>query len=291
MPALAPYALPGIIVTSALGAVIMCLLVFRYGFAASEDDDPDETAHRLFVTRFWHALAGVCFAVAAMLAAVAWSARSSTPGPLASPAETTGEGSAERVGRADEEVRRLEERLNNELAALEERLGAVEAAATERRLAAERREGEGATAAPPPPPAPTAARRPAPSGPPVRARPGPADDNGPATLPEDAGPPQLRATVHGVHVDVRSRRGQDRETVYTVSLSDVAGRALTGAEVTLVGRAADGTVFRAALQPTAVAGVYRGWAAREDNALTNLRLRVVRRDKRFELPLAQGVSW
>lgn len=295
MPQLAPYALPGIIVASALGAVIMCLLVFRYGFAAAEED-PGEAAHRLFVTRFWHALAGVCFAVAAMLATVAWSARSPAPAP---PAPVADDGAAERVARLDDEVRRLEERLNRELAALEERLGVIEVAPSEPRAA----EGGGATSgsraagavgespSPPSAAAPKVARKPAASPPPARTRPAPAHENGPATLPADAGSPQMRTTLHGVNVDVRSRRGPGREILYVVRLSDTAGRPLTGADVSLVGQAADGAPFQAVLRSLAEAGVYQGRAALDPATLTDLRLRVVRRDKRFELSLAQGVSW
>src|SRR3989442_3692282 len=73
--ALAQYALPGIIVVSALGAFIMCLQVFRYGFTAGGDEDLDDAPHRLFVTRFAHALAALCFASAAMLAVLALKAQ------------------------------------------------------------------------------------------------------------------------------------------------------------------------------------------------------------------------
>ncbi|HXG16759.1 MAG TPA: hypothetical protein VNK50_10950, partial [Calidithermus sp.] len=75
MASLAPYALPGIIVLTSAGAFLMCLLVIRYGFTPL-DEDPEEAAHRLFLTRLAHAAAAVCFAGAALLAVAAWSARS-----------------------------------------------------------------------------------------------------------------------------------------------------------------------------------------------------------------------
>jgi hypothetical protein len=37
---LATWALPGIMLVSALGALVMCLLVFRYGLPASDPDAP-----------------------------------------------------------------------------------------------------------------------------------------------------------------------------------------------------------------------------------------------------------
>jgi hypothetical protein len=52
MASLGQYALPGIVVLSALGAVIMCLLVFRYGFTSPGEDDPDEAAHVASQRRF-----------------------------------------------------------------------------------------------------------------------------------------------------------------------------------------------------------------------------------------------
>ncbi len=72
MHGFAQVALPGILIASALGALIMCALVFRYGFpggdgAGAAARDP---AAALLATRLGHAAAGVCFALAGILALV-----------------------------------------------------------------------------------------------------------------------------------------------------------------------------------------------------------------------------
>lgn len=76
MHAFAHVALLGVVVASALGALVMCLLVAAYGFpsprAESTGDDegaagPDST-RRLLLTRLGHAAAAVCFAAAGILA-------------------------------------------------------------------------------------------------------------------------------------------------------------------------------------------------------------------------------
>lgn len=82
MPASAHTALVVSIVASALGALVMCLLVARYGLSTSRGDDPERG---LLVTRFGHAFAGVCFAATGILALVALVA----PTREARPAPTT----------------------------------------------------------------------------------------------------------------------------------------------------------------------------------------------------------
>lgn len=76
MHAFAHVGLLGVVVASALGALVMCLLVAAYGFpsprAESTGDDegaagPDPT-RRLLLTRLGHAAAAVCFAAAGILA-------------------------------------------------------------------------------------------------------------------------------------------------------------------------------------------------------------------------------
>jgi hypothetical protein len=74
---LSPWALPGVIVTSALGALLMCLLVLWYGLPG--DEGP---ARRALVIRLGHAAAGVFFAVSALLGLVAMVERSRTVLPL-----------------------------------------------------------------------------------------------------------------------------------------------------------------------------------------------------------------
>src|SRR5919109_220367 len=70
MPPSAHTALVVSIVASAVGALVMCLLVARYGLRPKSAQD-DERG--LLATRFGHALAGVCFAATGILAIVALS--------------------------------------------------------------------------------------------------------------------------------------------------------------------------------------------------------------------------
>ena len=70
MSTLVYTALTAVIFTSAAGALVMCLLVFKYGFAPSPDELPSDSVRRVFITRLGHALAGTCFAATAILAAV-----------------------------------------------------------------------------------------------------------------------------------------------------------------------------------------------------------------------------
>jgi hypothetical protein len=76
---LARYALTANIVASLVGALVLCFLIFRYGFAPSEDETTTEATRRQVVTRVGHALAGVCFAIAAILAVLTLSV--SLPAP------------------------------------------------------------------------------------------------------------------------------------------------------------------------------------------------------------------
>lgn len=70
MHSIAQYGLGLSIVTSALGAFMLCLLVFRYGFAPPDEEAPDERYRRHLVTRLGHAAGAVCFAISAGLAAI-----------------------------------------------------------------------------------------------------------------------------------------------------------------------------------------------------------------------------
>lgn len=98
MAALTPYLLAGSVVASALGGLVLCLLIVRYGFSAPEDDAPEEVPRRLLLTRLGHAVAAVCFALTALLGAVALGTR---PGGTADPD----------AARLAAEVRALEERV------------------------------------------------------------------------------------------------------------------------------------------------------------------------------------
>jgi hypothetical protein len=93
MSPLAYSALTAVIFTSAAGALVMCLLVFKYGFAPSADELPSASVRRLFITRLGHALAGTCFAATAILAAVTLAdlARVAAPPAAASAAPAAGD--------------------------------------------------------------------------------------------------------------------------------------------------------------------------------------------------------
>src|SRR5436190_23246572 len=58
------------ILASALGALVMCLLVLRYGFMPILETNPARADRDLLVTRLGHAAAGVCFATIAIPATV-----------------------------------------------------------------------------------------------------------------------------------------------------------------------------------------------------------------------------
>jgi hypothetical protein len=68
------------IFASALGALIMCLLVLRDGFSPISAD-PGRADHDVLITRLGHAVAGACFATTAILATVLV-ARSPAPAPV-----------------------------------------------------------------------------------------------------------------------------------------------------------------------------------------------------------------
>lgn len=281
MASLGQYALPGIIVLSALGALIMCLLVFRYGFTAPGEEDLDEAAHRLFVTRFGHALVGVCFAAVAMLAVVAFSAQTRA---ARVPAPGVGEATAA------ETVRQLEERVDRRLTEMEERLSEV--AATVERAAART---EPAVASPPPAPLPArrpepaAARPPAPRGPVAPSAAVSEDDV--SALAADGDTNHLRTTVQGIDVDVLSGAGRAGHRIYAVRLTDIVGRPLAGADVALVARMADGSTRQVPLNAAGEPGLYRGRVTGAADKPTDLRLRVVASHRRFEVALDQAVSW
>jgi len=301
MTLLAQYALPGIVVLSALGAMIMCLLVVRYGLSADADEDPDDADRRQVVTRIGHAAAGVCFACVAILAVVALVARPPAAPRAAraasQPVQHAAAASAAPTPAAvDDDLRKLEERLSRELNQLDDRVAATEDAVREMRMraaAAEKRDlpprdSVAAEAAAPraattpsrPAAAPRAATRP----------PAPADDAA-AALPSELGEPRMTATVHGVRVVVHTARAGEGETIYTIRLRDTANRPLSGADVMLVGRAADGAPVRAALLPAPQPGVYQARVPASSDDPHDVRLRVAHRDRRFELSLAQAVSW
>ncbi len=299
MAALALYALPGIVVSSALGALIIAILLLRYGFTPDAEEDPDEADHRLFVLRCGHALVAMCFACAAILAVFAWTSRPGEPSRVAAAVPTpTAEGP--QPARVTAEIARIEDRLNREVATLEERLSAVESSsreasarevsAREAREASAREAAQRAAAAPQPSLPPIAEWRA--SRPPERARRGTVPEREvEAALPSAATASRLQATVQGTHVNLESRPGRGAEIVYTIRLSDGGTRPLNDAEVSLHGLMRDGSSVSTPLEATPEPGVYRGRIVQTGEGPRDLRLRVVGRDRRFELALSQAVSW
>jgi hypothetical protein len=67
MPPFIHGALVAALLLSALGAVVVCLIVVLFGFTGPEDEPPLTTARRLMYTRIGHALATTCFAATAIL--------------------------------------------------------------------------------------------------------------------------------------------------------------------------------------------------------------------------------
>lgn len=340
MSQLAHYALPAIVLVSALGAIVMCALVVRYGFAdALDDEQPEARVNRVLRTRLGHAFAGVCFAVAAVLATLVMVARPAPPAPAVAAG-----GGAPAPAAAGDDLRDATTRLTGEIAALERRLAATPAppragepaasppsldatAAPALPRAAERAGAPPAPAAPRPP-AP-AAVRPSPAAPrildteaidlPPRAAPAPEARAAPArSTPAPAaarvnprapaaaagvsagvavepaeiagGARALTTTIEGVRVEMEMTPA-GAGARYTVRLFDAAGRPLPDAAVTLQGRASDGTTVQAPLERRGEPGVYRADLVATPDGPRDWRLRVVQRDKRFEIALGQPVTW
>ncbi|HEV8641695.1 MAG TPA: hypothetical protein VGV13_11410 [Methylomirabilota bacterium] len=81
MNTLAHYALTGSIVASALGGLVLCGLIVKYGFLPPEDERIDVARRRIFVTRLGYTFAATCFAVTTLLTVVALSPRSGVADP------------------------------------------------------------------------------------------------------------------------------------------------------------------------------------------------------------------
>jgi hypothetical protein len=71
MQTFAQYALPGTILVGGLGAVILCLVLFVYGFRSDLEDEGPSPARRQLMIRLGHAVAAACFAGVVMLSTVA----------------------------------------------------------------------------------------------------------------------------------------------------------------------------------------------------------------------------
>ena len=119
MPVSPQSVLAAILVASGFGALVMCLLVLRYGFAAPPDDAP-QARRREVATRLGHAIAGTCFAATAILAVVLMAHARREPGAPSPVPGDEPDGLEQVVGAR---VSGVSERL----AALELRVDAMEA--------------------------------------------------------------------------------------------------------------------------------------------------------------------
>jgi len=116
MQSITQYALVASILASVIGALVMCVLVFRYGFTvpAPADSEDGPTPTDVLVTRVGHAVAGVCFAATAVLAIVGLALRapqtttSRAPAPVAATVEPVREAPQQQL---PEEVDALQQRL------------------------------------------------------------------------------------------------------------------------------------------------------------------------------------
>lgn len=109
MAPLAHYTLMGNVVACVLGALVLAVVAYRYGFSSPLDEPSTVSIRRVVVSRLAHAVAAVCFAVAAMLGIMTLWIQAASPGRAvpASGARTT-----------DEVLRDVEERLRATQSAL-----------------------------------------------------------------------------------------------------------------------------------------------------------------------------
>ena len=106
------------IFASALGALVMCLLVLRDGFSPISAD-PARADHDVLITRLGHAVAGACFATTAILATVLV-ARNPAPVPVHQ--------MTERIGALERERRALGEQVSGLATSMHGLQGRVDAA-------------------------------------------------------------------------------------------------------------------------------------------------------------------
>ena len=103
----------------------------------------------------------------------------------------------------------------------------------------------------------------------------------------------LTAHTDGVTAELTSQPEQPRtngKTSYTLRLIDPTGAPVTAAQVTLSGRMADGMSVLAPLRAAPEPGVYRGEVLFTMEGPWELRVRVARQGRRFELPFKEQVT-
>ena len=125
MPAFAPAALATAVALSALGAVVLCVLVVLYGFPAGDEGSPERATRRLILTRVGHALAASCFTATAILIATVL-VQGAPPVAVTAPPEPDSrvpalgerlEGQEARLSETEARLRELEEALRRRDAA------------------------------------------------------------------------------------------------------------------------------------------------------------------------------
>jgi len=232
---------------------------------------------------------------AALLAVVALPARTQPrPQPVAeAPAPPAPVGPAAALDEQAREIARLRDALHQTQLDMDEKLSAVESRVANllSQVSAPTPAGEGSSPALGKRPAASTSRgersaRPNASAPGAAVR----RSDEASALPTGATVEHFRATVKGVNVDVQARPLRNNETAYLVSLMDETNRPVTGADVMLVGKRGDGTSVLATLEPTNEPGVHRGRVPTPGSG-SDLRLRVVAANTRFEVSLAREVSW
>jgi hypothetical protein len=103
MAPLAHYTLMGNVVACVIGALVLAIVAYRYGFASPLDEPSEISVRRVVLSRLAHAVAAACFAIAAMLGIMTlWivTSASARPAPLPSGLRT-----------AEEVLRDVDERL------------------------------------------------------------------------------------------------------------------------------------------------------------------------------------
>lgn len=99
MHLIAQYALTACVVASALGGVVLCLLLFLYGSAPPDEEPRGAVRRRMLVTRLGHTVAAACFAATAVLALIVLS-------------REAGVGRIGEITRVAEDVRALDARVS-----------------------------------------------------------------------------------------------------------------------------------------------------------------------------------
>jgi len=120
------------VITSALGAFVLCLLVFRYGFEPAEEESLEAKHRRYFVTRLGHAAGAVFFAITAGLAGIALGLPAPKVAEAPRPADRVAFAPAQDLATLREEHLRLGEvvhGLGQSVQGLGERVGRAEAVA------------------------------------------------------------------------------------------------------------------------------------------------------------------